>query len=118
MPTPNPAAEKAAFLASHVYSKAPEGGPKRRIDEALMGGDFAKRDKIDMDDEDYLKQLIYLTSGGRRIVKSGAKGLQFFMIKGGGEGFLDPYYIGKDASREVTSDGTTSITAGKGFSGR
>ena len=46
MPTPNPAAEKAAFLATHVYSKAPEAGAKRRIDETLMGGDFAKRDTL------------------------------------------------------------------------
>lgn len=111
MPTPNPAAEKAAFLASHVYSNAPEAGPKRRIDEALMGGDFAKRDKIDIDNEDYLTELIYLASGGRRVVRTGAKGLQFFMIKGGGEGFLDPYYIGKDASREVTNDGATTDKA-------
>jgi hypothetical protein len=90
MSTPNPAADKAAFLASHVYSKAPEADAKRRIDEALMGNDFANRDKIDMDDEDYLKELIYLATGGRRVVMMGArgKGLQFYMIKGGGEGFL------------------------------
>ena len=52
MSTPNQAAEKAAFLASHVYSTAPEADPKRRIDEALMGNDFSNREKIDMDDED------------------------------------------------------------------
>lgn len=111
-PPPSPAAEKAAFLASHVYSKAPEADPKRRIDEALMGGDFAKRDKIDMEDEDYLKQLVHLASGGRHVVRTGVKGLQFFMIKGGGEGFLDPYYIGMDASREVISDGATTGSSG------
>ena len=29
MPPPTPAAEKAAFLASHVYSTAPEAGPRQ-----------------------------------------------------------------------------------------
>lgn len=111
-PPPNPAAEKAAFLASHVYSKAPEAAAKLRIDEALMGGDFANRAKIDMTDEAYLTQLIYLSTGGRRVVGTGVKGLQFYMIKGGGEGFLDPYYRGKDASREVISDGATTGNAG------
>ena len=111
-PPPNPAAEKAAFLASHVYSNAPEADPKRRLDEALMGGDFTKRDKIDMEDEDYLKQLIYLASGGRRVVGTGVKGLQFFMIKGGGEGFLKPYYRGKDASQHMVHDGATTANSG------
>jgi len=70
MPTPNPAAEKAAFLSSHVYSTAPEAAAKRRIDETLMGGDFANRGKIDMASEAYLSELIYLASGGRRVVKT------------------------------------------------
>jgi len=109
-PPPNPAAEKAAFLTSHVYSTAPEAGPKLRIDQALMGGDFANRARINMKDADYLKQLIYLATGGRRVVAMGAKGkgLQFYMIKGGGESFLKPYYKGKDASRHVTGDGATT----------
>jgi|HubBroStandDraft_6_1064221.scaffolds.fasta_scaffold131494_2 hypothetical protein len=110
-PPPNPAAEKAAFLASHVYSTAPEAGPKRRIDEALMGNDFANRASIDMDDGEYLKQLIYLATGGRRVVRMGVKGLQFFMIKGGGEGFLPRRYIGKDASRHVVGDGATTANS-------
>ncbi|MGH6960528.1 MAG: hypothetical protein ACREE7_08605 [Dongiaceae bacterium] len=113
MPPPTPAADKAAFEATHVYSAAPEAGPKRRIDEALMGGDFAKRAKIDMNDEAYLKQLVYLATGGRRVVATGGKGLQFYMIKGGGEGFLDPSYSGKDASRVIIGGGvTTSGAAG------
>ena len=75
-----------------------------------MGGDFANRARINMKDADYLKQLIYLATGGRRVVAMGAKGkgLQFYMIKGGGEGFLKPYYKGKDASRHVTGDGATT----------
>jgi hypothetical protein len=113
-PPPNPAAEKAAFMASHVYSKAPEADPKLRIDQSLMGGDFANRARIDMDDEDYLKQLIYLATGGRRVVRTGVKGLQFFMIKGGGEGFLKPYYRGKDASRHMVGDGATTSNSSGG----
>jgi len=112
MPAPNPAAEKAAFLASHVYSKAPEAGAKRHLDETLMGGDYSNRAKVDMNDPDYLKQLIYLASGGRQVVRTGTRGLQFFIIKGGGEGFLDPYYRGKDASREIISDGATTDSSG------
>lgn len=103
--------EKAAFLSSHVYSSASEASAKQRFDEALMGGDFAKRAKIDMKNGDYLKELVSLASGGRKVVRSGAKGLQFFMIKGGGEGFLDPYYRGKDASRVMVLDGSTTSTA-------
>ncbi len=112
---PNPAAEKAAFMRSHVYSTAPEADPKLRIDQALMGGDFANRDRIDMDDEDYLKQLIYLATGGRRVVRMGVKGLQFFMIKGGGEGFLPPRYRGKDASRHLVGDGATTDNSSGGI---
>ena len=112
-PPPNPAAEKAAFMRSHVYSTAPEADPKLRIDQALMGGDFANRDRIDMDDEDYLTQLIYLATGGRRVVRMGVKGLQFYMITGGGEGFLPKRYKGKDASRHHVGDGaTTSNSSG------
>jgi len=107
-PVPGPATEKAAFLASHVYSTAPEADPKRRLDEALMGGDFSKRAKIDMKNEAYLKQLVYLASGGRRVVREGVKGLQFFMIKGGGEGFLKSYYRGKDASPHMVHDEATT----------
>ena len=38
----------------------------------------------------------------------GVKGLQFYMIKGGGEGFLPRRYRGMDASREVIGDGATT----------
>jgi hypothetical protein len=107
-----PAAHKAVFEATHTYSAAPEAGKKRAIDVTLMGGDYANRAKIDMNDETYLKQLVYLASGGRKVVREGVKGLQFFMIKGGGEGFLDPYYGGRDASREIISDGATTASAG------
>lgn len=111
-PPPNPAMERAAFLASHIYSNAPEAGAKQRLDVSLMGGDFANRAKIDMNDEAYLKQLIFLATGGRKVVRTGVKGLQFFMIKGGAEGFLDATYRGTDASRVMVFDGTTTSSAG------
>jgi hypothetical protein len=41
-------------------------------------------------------------------VSSGARGLQFFIIKGGGEGFLNPFYTGKDASRVPSGGGVTT----------
>ena len=39
-----------------------------------MGGDYAKHAKIDMTSEDYLKQLIYLLTGGRRWSRWAARG--------------------------------------------
>lgn len=112
MPGPNAVLAKGALIASHIYSTAAEAGPKLRIDEAIMAGDVANLAKIDMKNEVYLKELIDKASGGKRTVQSSAKGLQFFMIKGGGEGFLDPYYFGKDASRVVTNSGATTGSSG------
>lgn len=104
--------DKAAFEMSHVYSAASEAGKKRAIDEKIMGGDYANAGKIDMRDEAYLKSLINLASGGKLTVGA-AKGLQFYMIKGGGEGFLDSSYKGRDASRVIIGGGvTTSGAAG------
>lgn len=102
---------RATFDASHVYSAAPEAGKKRTIDEKIMGGDYAKGGMIDMHDEAYLKELIKASSSGNLTVSAGAKGLQFFMIKGGGEGFLDPFYKGKDASRVIIGGGVTTSGA-------
>jgi hypothetical protein len=50
------------------------------FDDTPMGGDYTRADKIDMEDADYLKQLIYLTSGGRRIVREGTKGMQLVRV--------------------------------------
>ena len=61
-----------------------------------MGGDFDSRAKNDMD-EDALKQMIYLAIGGRRVVRTSVKELQFYTITGGGDGFLPRRNIVKDA---------------------
>jgi hypothetical protein len=112
MPGPNPVLAKGALMASHIYSTAAEAGPKFRIDEAIVDGDLGNLVKIDMKNDAYLKELISKASGGKRAVQSSVKGLQFFMIKGGGEGFLDPYYFGKDASRLIVAGGTTTSSTG------
>lgn len=113
MAGPNTVIAKGALIATHTYSTAAEASAKFRIDEEIVDGDLANLAKIDMKNEAYLKELISKASMGKRTVQSGAKGLQFYMIKGGGEGFLDPYYFGKDASRLMVSGGvTTSGSAG------
>lgn len=96
-----------AFRATHFYSKAAEAARKLAIDEQILKN-LKKIDAIAFDNEDYLKQLIALASGGQQAVSSGAKGIQFFIIKGGAEGFLDATYAGKDASNIVIMGPTTS----------
>jgi hypothetical protein len=99
------------FEASHVYSTGPKAGRKRMIDEQIMGSDRAKQDIIDMSNEAYLKELIKVSSKNSVTVSSHARGLQFFIIKGGGEGFLDASYGGQDASNEVVGGGATTSGA-------
>lgn len=112
MPGPSQILATGALIATHTYSKAVEAGPKFRIDMEIVDGDVSNLAKIDMKSEAYLKELIAKASGGARTVKNGAKGLQFFMIKGGGEGFLDPSYFGIDASRLMITSGATTGSAG------
>jgi hypothetical protein len=77
------------YNVSHTYSKAPEASAKRMIELDIMENDFANADRIDMTSEIYLKELIKRVSNGKFNVKGGASGIEFFIIKGGGEGFLD-----------------------------
>src|SRR5438105_3550360 len=105
------AGDKSTFEASHVYSTAPEAAKKRIIDEQIMGGNFAKGGMIDMHDEVYLKELIKGSSKGKLTVSDSAKGLQFFIVNGGGEGFLESFYKGKDASRVLLGGGVTTSGA-------
>lgn len=104
----NDALQLAKFLASHAYSNAPEATRKEAIDGQILSRDFSKADAIAIHNEGYLKELIKLASSGRRTVSSSARGIQFFIIRGGAEGFLDPTYIGTDASRVVRTGPTTS----------
>jgi hypothetical protein len=102
------ALQLAKFVASHTYSTAKEASGKQAIDGRILARDYSKGDAIAINNEDYLKELIKLASGGTRTVSGGASGIQFFILKGGGEGFLDSSYTGKDASRMVTTGPTTS----------
>lgn len=51
--------------APHIYSSSPEANRKRAFDTQITGGDLTKQDKIDMNSEDYLKQLTQLASKGQ-----------------------------------------------------
>jgi hypothetical protein len=92
--------------APGVYSVAPEGTEKRIIDAAIE-----RFVDIDMHDAAYLRQLIGLSSLYKKTVSERASGLQFFIVKGGGEGFLDSLYAGKDASRIVRGGERTTSGA-------
>lgn len=90
---------------SRVYSAAPEAAKKRLIDDKIKTGIY---ENIDMNDELYLKELINQSSQGKKSVSTSARGLQFFIVKGGGEGFLDASYGGRDASRVLVGGGVTT----------
>lgn len=111
-PASSAAAAEAAFNATHVYSNAPEAAKKRKLDEQIMGGDYSKGNAIDMHSAAYLKQLVSLAGKGATTVKVDAQGLQFFIIKGGGEGFLPAGYKGSDASDVTEAAATTGNQAG------
>jgi hypothetical protein len=94
-----------------VYSKSADAAKKKKIDD-----DIAKQKiPIDMHNEAYLKALIAASSKDKSKVSGNAKGLQFFIVRGGAEGFLGDFYDGKDASRMVTGDATTT-SGGAGVS--
>ena len=104
------------YNSSHIYSKAPEASAKRAIDLEIMENDFANGDRIDMHSEDYLKELIKRASNGKFSVNGGSQGIEFFIVRGGGEGFLDPWYRDKDANRDIRFDeSTTAGEAGSTF---
>lgn len=92
---------QAKFDKEHVYSKAPEAVRKRDIDLQIIGDDYAQSAKISLTSETYLKELIRLGSHGKQIVNSAAKKIQFFIIRGGAEGFLGADMAKADASNVV-----------------
>lgn len=95
--------DEAAFDAAHVYSTAAEARRKRRFDLDLVGDNFKRGGEIRLDNEAYLKRLIEAASGGRYKVGA-AKAMQFFIVRGGGEGFI-PYgdLAGRDSSDYVAT---------------
>jgi hypothetical protein len=95
-----------------VYSSSDAGTRKRAIDLKITDGDVTNEGKIDMKSDEYLKQLIKLASKGKIEVSTKARSLQFFIIKGGAEGFLDPSYKNQDASNLVEGGDTTDGTVG------
>jgi hypothetical protein len=84
-----------------TYSDAPQAAKKRAIDNKIGGAP-------DIGNEGYLKALIKEASSSSVTVSSSAKGLQFFIVRGGGEGFLTAWYSGKDASNIIQLGSTTS----------
>jgi hypothetical protein len=89
---------KVMFDREHIYSLAREAARKRDIDLQIIGDDYSRSAEISIESESYLKQLIELGSGGKQTVSDKAKKIQFFIIRGGAEGFLPADLAGKDAS--------------------
>ena len=101
----NPLKDK--FDREHVYSKAPEAVRKRDIDLQIIGDDYARSAEINLSSETYLKELIRLGSRGKQTVDSGARKIQFFIIRGGAEGFLGADMAKADASNVVVGGAST-----------
>ena len=98
---------KTAFDQSHVYSKSAEAAAKRAIDLQIIAGDYSRGGEIRLDNETYLKKLIEVASRSRQKVSDKAPSLQFFIIQGGGEGFLPPGYEKEKAGRMELAGETT-----------
>ncbi len=87
-----------------VYSTAPEAATKKKLDDQIK----AAGGTVEVTNEAYLKELIKLASNGKVTVGTKSKGLQFFIVRGGAEGFLPPSYSGTDASRRTVVSGSTT----------
>src|SRR5262249_52342052 len=90
-------------------SKSAKASAKKAIDQTLA----STGRPIDFNDENYVRALIAFSNGKNAFIRKGMKGLQFFIIRGGAEGFLLPYLGGVDASRQPQSRGSsTSASSG------
>jgi hypothetical protein len=107
----NPA--KADFDSAHGYSKAPEARRKRAIDLEIIGRDYSRTGDVRIDNEDYLKQLIEIGSNGKQKVLPKAREMQFFIVRGGAEGFLPDGLRKIDANKNVTHWGGTDGKLGE-----
>ena len=95
------------------YSKSPAASVKRPYDLQIMDNDVRNSARVDFQKGDYIKQLIKLMSRGTVEVKTLTRGLQFFFLQGGSEGFLDSATFSSiDASRIVSGGSTTSGGSG------
>ena len=90
----------------NVYSTSRDAPQKKKIDDTI-----AKFTPVDMNSSVYLKELISLCSNGKPGVVDRASGLQFFIVMGGAEGFLDNSYTGTDASRRMALGGSTTAAS-------
>jgi hypothetical protein len=104
---------KAGFDRAHGYSLASEARRKRAIDLEIIGGDYSKSRDIRIDNEDYLKKLIEIGSGGKQQVLLKARDMQFFIVRGGGEGFLPDALRKIDANNNVTHWRSTDGSLGE-----
>jgi hypothetical protein len=98
---------KQKFDRDHVYSLAPPAARKRDIDLQIISDDYSRSSEISMENEDYLKQLIKIASNEKITVSGSAKRMQFFYVKGGGEGFLPATMAKLNASKIVQPGSTT-----------
>lgn len=106
--------DKAAFDRDHGYSLAPEAARKRDIDLQIIGDDYRRSREISITNEKYLKELIRLGSNGKQVVSDQAKKIQFFIVRGGSEGFhgeaLTKVNAGDFTSGGETTDGKKGRT--------
>ncbi len=98
---------KTRFDRDHIYSKAPEAARKRDIDLQIIGDDYSRSGEIRLDNEAYLKELIRLGSNKKQTVSGAARKIQFFIVRGGAEGFLASDMAATDASNVVFPGSTT-----------
>jgi hypothetical protein len=86
-----------------TYSNSNTGRWKQSLDAEIgktgVGVDYRK--------EDYLKQLVRMCTDYSSTVSDHDTAIQFYMIDGGAEGFLDATYAGQDAGRLTERYGTT-----------
>ncbi len=104
--------QEVKFYADHVYSAAPEAAAKEKIDLDFIGHDFSRGGDVRIDNAPYLRYLIDKASGGKVTVGAGGT-KQFFIIRGGAEGFLPKSLGGVDASNVVETSGVTTAGAKK-----
>lgn len=105
---------KQKFDRDHIYSTAPSAAKKRDIDLQIISDDYSRSSEISFSSESYLKELIRLGSDDKITVSGSAKRMQFFYIKGGGEGFLDASMAKVNASK-IVHPGSTTHSAPGGF---
>jgi len=67
-----------------VYSASKDAPKKQQLDDWIAAEGTARK----LDDPVYLKKLILRCADGGAGVADHAAGLQFFIVQGGGEGFL------------------------------